>query len=473
MINTFFSALIAIFFLGKSTKDVNEKTRNSSWFRTSVYFILTIIFGIVFYKSYQVKTIVNTIDIKTLRGFEDSLHHSKDTVKNISIYNNFETWGSYYNQYFDIAENDTNYKATGGFGVDIKFAEKVDGFARDREGLTNMLREDIENQTKKSIDSYSGSIFNFKFFSTNIPSLIHVYPTIRYDIPKTEKGPLYTSIERAGNVHDYDADGKIGISKSDPSKGLFVDGLLYQKTLIINDEDFVRKELSSLKMGMPHSLANVMNIFTAGDLSQYTYCIELKSDMYIESMDVVYNVPIEIPNQIEHLTTYANGFGIRDADILNKIVGQPMMFLVKLPSMANLQQIRSLVLTAIVTAFLSLFFTNLFYRIRKGAMEFKRKHNLAFSVRRKLNRNRVQSFKIYLYTIVLSFLIILLIVVIMSALNFVFLIDYNNLVWRIIRIVACITAILIVLTYFIYKHAITPPIDKEEQKMSNNSRKNK
>lgn len=463
MINSFFSALIAIFFLGKSTKEVEEKTSNSSWFRTSVYFLLTIIFGIVFYKSYQVRTVVNKIDIKTLYGIEDSLHHPLDTIKNVCIYNNFETLGSYYNQYFEIAENDTNYNATGGFGIKIAFAENAEGVFLKRDSLSDELKRDIENQTGKAINSHKGSVYAFEFFSTNIPSLIHFYPAIRYDNPTPKTDSFYSTIEKVGNICDIDPKGRIVISKSNPSEGFFADGLLYQKTLVFHD-DFFRKALKSFPLGMPNSLVNEMNIFTAGDLSQYTYCIELNSDMYVDSLEIVYNVPIEISNQSEKIITYANGFGISDGDFLNKEVGsQPMMFLVKLPSMANLQQIRSLLLTAIVTALFTLFCTNLFYRIRKYAMEYKSNHALNIS-------KGVMSFKTFLIIFVLLLLIFILFFVLMSALGYVFLVENEHFRWTIVRNVGLSIIIFSAIIFSIYKFAKTPPSKKSKKKESNDTK---
>ena len=453
MINSFFSALIAIFFLGKSTKEVEEKTSNSSWFRTSVYFLLTIIFGIVFYKSYQVRTVVNKIDIKTLCGIEDSLHHSLDTIKNVCIYNNFETLGSYYNQYFEIAENDTSYNATGGFSIKIAFAENVDGALAERDSLSDALKRDIEIQTGKAINTHKGSVYDFEFFSTNIPSLIHFYPAIRCDNPTPQTKSFYSTIEKVGTVSDINPKGRIGISKSNPSEGYFVDGFSYQKLLVFHD-DFFRKVLKSFPLGMPNSFVNEMTIFTAGDLSQYTYCIELNSDMYVDSLEIVYNVPIEVSNQSEKLITYANGFGISDGEFLNKEVGsKPMMFLVKLPSMANLQQIRSLLLTAIVTALFTLFCTNLFYRIRKHAMEYKSNHALNIS-------KGVMSFKKFLIIFVLVLLIVILFFVFMSALGYVFLVENEHFRWIIVRNVGLSIIVLSAIIFYIYKFAKTPPSKK-------------
>ena len=214
---------------------------------------------------------------------------------------------------------------------------------------------------------------------------------------------------------------------------------------------------------MPHQLVNSMDFFTAGDLSQYTYCIVVNSDLYVNRLDVVYNVPIEVSNQAEGLVLHANAFSVVDAELLNKEIGsRPMMFLVKLPSMANLQQIRSLLLTAIITALFSLFCTNLFYRVRKWAIQYKRNHGLKISELRQIDVKRINNYRWFLYIIVFSLLTIILVVVLMSALGYVFLIEYDNLGWKIIGLLLCVVVILVIAIYKSYKYAITPPTKQRD-----------
>lgn len=464
MVNLFFSALIAIFFLGKSTKEVQEKTRNSSWFRTFVFLLLTAIFCVFFYKSYQVRTIVNTIDISTLRGAKDSLNQSADTIEHVRILNNFKTFGSYNNQYIDMALKDTGCILAGGVEIKLKFSKSSVEMIKDSPSFTDSLKKIIESQTGTEINSSTGSIYDFRFFSTCIPNLIHVYPTIRFDKAKVEENSLLTTIEEVGNVVNLDLGWRVGISKSIPEEGAFVDGLAYQKTVVIHDDNYFRTANDAFKIPMPHHLVNSMSLLTAGDLSQYTYCLEVNTDMYVKGFDVVYNVPIEIGNQAEEIVQSANAFGIYDPEVVNKdVVNMPMMFLVKLPSMANLQQIRSLLLTALMTAFFSLFCTNFFYRMRKLALGFREKNKLTFSERRKISRKRVNRFKWLIYSIVFAFLLFVLTVVIMSALDYVFLVENEYLCWRIICVVICIIVALSMTIYYSYKYAITPPSSPSEQ----------
>ena len=429
IINTFLSALISIFFLGKSTKEVQEKTRNASWFRTFVYLFLTIIFCIFFYKSYQVKTIINRIDISALRGAEDSLGNPIDTIQHIKIVNAFNTLGSYENQLFDVEKANTKSEMIGGAEIKLNLSDYSEGKIKNSGGLTDSLKNRIAAQTGKKIDANTGSIYRCEFFSTNIPSLIHVYPSIRLDEPKVQYPSYGATIENKGNVVGLNLNGRIGISKSNPSKGYYVDGLSYQKTSIFYDEKSVRENFDAIYIHMPHQLVN----------------------------------SIEVSNQAEGLVLHANAFSVVDAELLNKEIGsRPMMFLVKLPSMANLQQIRSLLLTAIITALFSLFCTNLFYRVRKWAIQYKRNHGLKISELRQIDVKRINNYRWFLYIIVFSLLTIILVVVLMSALGYVFLIESDNLGWKIIGLLLCVIVILVIAIYKSYKYAITPPTKQRD-----------
>ena len=463
MKNIIISALIAAFFGSKSTKDIQEKTKNASWFRTFLYLFLSVIFGVFFYKSYQVRTIINQIDINSLRAFEDSLHHPIDTIKQINIINNFKTFGSYSNLYIDAAKKSNNYIESGGTEIELQFVETTSEKINDRSSLTEDLKKIIEEKTNNSIDSF-GSIYNFEFSSKSIPSFIKIYPSVRFDEPIVSDSILYTQIDQAGNVKGLDLGKKIGISSPNIEKGLLGDIVKCRKIIVLTKgEQFIRENINSITFIMPHYLANTINLFTAGDLSQYTYYIELNSDIIIKNMSVIYNVPIEVGNQTEEITCFANGFGINDEEVLQRFVGKyPMTFNVKLPSMANLQQIRSLFLTALLTAFISLFFRNLYYRIRKWTVKYKSNHKLQFSERRKISRKRVNIFKYYLYAINSLFLISVIVIVLLSANDYTFLVDYKNIVWIIARIFFIILAFLMGVIY-LYKYMLTPQSNQNGQ----------
>ena len=441
MKKVFISALITFFFLGKTSKEVEEKTNRASWFRTFIYFTLTVIFGIFYYRSFQVATISNSIEISALRCCVDSLNNPKDTIQGLIIGNNFKSLGSYKNPMIEEWAKDTNYSKDG--GVFIKFQDPVfsTGVVKNRIGLSDSIKAEIESKTGKAISTETGDIYHLIFVSSSLPKFIPIFPIERADTPIVYNGEDISRIEYKGNLK-RSGDGKVLISH--PSEGYIVEGLSYQQTIVAHDQNTIFANLV-----MPHPLINIMDIFTACDLSQYTFNLSLTSDMYIKRLIIAYTVPIELGNQSDGLFASANAFGIEDADILNRNAnGYPMTFLVKLPTMANLQQIRSLILTGIVTALFSLFCTNLFYRLRKKTVKYLKEKQIDYTDETVLNKVKVKDFKLSLYSLVGFILTFAMLAVCLGLFGFTFLIDEKDF-WIIsIKIILPIVVILV----FIYFH---------------------
>ena len=172
--------------------------------------------------------------------------------------------------------------------------------------------------------------------------------------------------------------------------------------------------------------------------------------MYIKNLTVGYNVPVEVGNSEEDLIVGANNFGIADSAILNKYLDEPLCFYVKLPSMANLQQIRSIILTAIVSALFSLFCTNLFYRVRKMVKFKMLKRRINISEWVKQNRNNLKDFKFLFFTIILVLLLFVLLIVLTGALGYTYLIDSGKAAWLPILSYLFILFLIIVFIYGLY-----------------------
>lgn len=74
-IDVLIASLISVFFLGKATKDVEEKTQLASKTRTILYLVLAIVVGIFYYKTQQVATIYHYINIDKQRETLDKSKH--------------------------------------------------------------------------------------------------------------------------------------------------------------------------------------------------------------------------------------------------------------------------------------------------------------------------------------------------------------------------------------------------------------
>ena len=414
--NIFISALIAIFFLGRTTKDKQEKTRNASWFRTIVYGILTIIAGFLFYKSYQVATIVNIVDLEALRGARYDSQHSKDTVECLSIYNKFRCLNSYKNDYLEVGnkyseDGDSMIAEDGGAIVDIHIAEMSPDLIENSPLLSKEYEEEIfDNIGKKT--SELGPIYLFALITTNIPSFIPLYPKVDIEkgwerddennmfkkelIRNTRKDKIkYTN---TSEFTQEEIDEQNALNRVlDNGILVRVDGIL--DTLLFDNYAYI---------GAAHQFANTMDILTAADISQYTYVLRFASDMYVKQLVVDYNIPIEVSHSQKDMEVGTYGFSISDEMIGGLNDDASLAVHVKLPTMANLQQIRSLVLTALLTTFFSLFFTNFFYRIRKHAIKYRNRHKLQYSELKEINRKRITQFKYIHYTIAILLLLFVL-----------------------------------------------------------------
>ena len=203
-----------------------------------------------------------------------------------------------------------------------------------------------------------------------------------------------------------------------------------------------------------------MNFFTAADISQYTCDINLESDCYIERMKIMYDLPIEINSQDSNMIMTSYSF-ILKGDFLNKDIANQgsYRFHVKFPTLANLQLIRSLILTTLLTALVSLFFLNLFYLFRKYVIRFKDKHISEISVEKtKIFRKRIFT---------LAFVIMAFIVYVTWRIykERPFHIDIETHDWLFsyyVWVVLAILVILCVLLYLMFRKAYT--IKKKDKK---------
>lgn len=441
------SALITIFLIDKSSKGMDEKTERSSWFRTSVYFILTIIFVVFFYRSFQVRAIINGVEISSLRGHEDSLHNSLDTIEVVYIFNDFKPLGSYKNPLVDYSKKNSSYLEGG--GVQIIFQEpSTEGIIKNKDSLTDEKIKEIETLTRIPIKPYTGSIYSAGFFSMSTPSFIPIYPKMKADGPSVKHHPSFSTIEYVGNLNNNnDFKRRILVSKQDPAEGAFVDNLFYKRTVINHDSSVPIKPII-----LQHSLVNKLNVFSACDLSQYTYLLILSSDIYIKHLKVVYDVPIEMCGPEGALQDGVNSFAIKDSTFLSSLSELSLCSHVKLPTMANLQQIRSLVLTAIVSALFSLFCTNLFFRVRKMVMNKMLKRQIIISEWVEQYSNNLKDFKFLLFTIILVFLLLILMYVCLGAMGHIFLIGNGKTAWTpILNVFLLVTIISGCIYIMIYK----------------------
>lgn len=461
ILNTFISAIIALFFLGRSSKDDHKKTRKASIFKVIAYAILTVIAVIIFYKSYQVSTIVNIIDVKPLRGIEDSLHHTKDTIRSISIYNKFRNMGSYNNDFLKLSnahKKDSFYTKNGGVLIKIKRdITNIENF-HNRKHLSPELISSFENELKCDI-SRIGSIYSMTFVSTNIPSFLSFYPDVQGESPWEHKEgmSLYNVVRNTRDIEGFTFTKPHDSNEQDFSdleggEHLFDNGILVQQNMVIDD---IKDKTTSFYLSCSHNIANTIDLLTAADLSQYTYTICLDSEMPIKKLSVEYNIPIEISQAQDGMSVGSKGFSLNQK-LLKSLKNDALMIHVKLPTMANLQLIRSLILTALLTTFFSLLCSNIYYLFRKGAMKYYREHKLGFATLRRISRHRVRIFKIFCYTYIIILLLLCLFMTLLVLYNRTIIVDIEYFWYYAVIYFLGGVIVFSILVYSLYKYATTP-----------------
>ena len=309
-------------------------------------------------------------------------------------------------------------------------------------------------------------------YSTNrIPSIVPLFPTFNITLegPLEECGPYAKQIYSDYDSYKYkngffyyikDLEGKV--HKIDPE-------LKHQETYVYSillTDTITTTDTYHLYYKQSNDFTHRMNFFTAADISQYTCAIQINSDCYVEKINIDYDIPIEINSFDKDMSVSSTSFHIKDRFLNDKIVNKGgSAFHVKFPTLANLQLIRSLILTTLLTALVAIFFSNLFFLIRKYALLFKEKHSL------QIDEKRVKSFKIKLY--ILLYIVLIFIGYVTWRLfkdapfhikyeTYNFLIKYN---WWILLGVFIILSVLI---YFLFRKAYTKKkLNKNNERIRN------
>lgn len=397
MINTFIAAFVALFFWGKSTQDVEEKTEHASGLRTLVYLVLSVLVGVFFYKTYQVVVVYNIVDVDGVRQSYNQQGNVADTVSVITITNKIKTGGIVNNAApsFDPFTEERRYKENG--GVYVKIYMPNDSL------YTVKTSSNYHNPDFSFLKFYDVSqVYQISAVCTSIPSLIPLYPSWEGTYEESEEDHYAKLVvfdvkkypERLkGSYSMKSVEGKekkVDLEKNPFENGYYTTGLFAQKGG--SEEPY-----SFYHMSASGNFLNTMNFFTAADISQYIQSVQVTSSCPVKLVEVVYDTDIEVVQYDSCMKVGPWGFGIT-GEYLDNFVNNKngSGILVKLPTLANLQLIRSLILTTLITALLSLFFSNFYYLVRRWAVRFREKHIQAISEVRVKNFKRKMVIILYL-----------------------------------------------------------------------------
>lgn len=448
MINNFIAALIALGFWNRSTKDEWEKTYKASWLRTIIYGLLTTILILFYIKTYHVETINNDFKIKGIRGYFNENHQVEDSVE-IMILNFFkehELKGEIRIEKGNkIHPRDFNELIRRGSGVVCQFQFKNDS-TNYPAFFPNSKQPPFKNISK------NGHLYHLDYYAESIPS---IFPILFYD-----KGDTIFDVDEAFPYlynttyyeHFYYTYKKIGnIEKKIEKWGMSgVHDSQYLGTYSL--DSFNVKDPIPYTSGSYDDRVNNMNFFSAADLTQVIYETQLSSDCQVKKIIVAFDVPVEVQfDAIRPDSVGFNGFAFVNPDKIKHILHHGGLFYyVKFPTLTNFQLIRSLILTTLLTTFVALFLSNLYFSFRKKIYDLSQKRlKMSYTEAKKLDIKKGKSIRKFsgLITPILIIFFLVYIIFLIYTKDYIFVFyKYSD-----IKIVALIlVSIIIIIIYVNY-----------------------
>lgn len=430
MINTFFAALVAILVWGKISKNKLEHITSASGFLTAVYGFLTVIVIIFFYKTYQVASVYNMVQVAGLQQACDKNGNVVDTVSEIIISQKFGNNPTHRDPFNDIKvkrnRNDSRdlellYEEAGGAKIILYVKAHPDTFIAKRlNDLTDYDRIELINQCEKGNIPYQNinHLYQVSYLATSLPSFFPFYPEYEgghgfeeltdhifysYLLSNSRNNP---SITISGTKIE---EGKVRHPR------LFDNGFYFDSMYGTVNTHEVEEEYGEMTFYGGAEFINTMNFFTASDISQYNYIISLNSDCPVRTLVLDFDIPIETPEVSEHMKVKTHGIRFDSVMVKEMEKAPSMIFHINIPSLANLQLIRSLILTTLLTALLSLFIKNLYYCVSKWAYRKRKENRISYRNAKLLNKktrdiikHRAKVFnKLLKYLVASIFLIVL------------------------------------------------------------------
>ena len=206
MINTFIAAIVALFFWGKSSKDLEEKTQLSSWVRTCVYGVLAFMVLVFYVKTYQVATVFHTIQVMGLKETVNANGELADTIATIELTNKFSS---------NITENFVVNKTEESEADKLKRISEIGGIfmalnlhngpAYKLRKSPNLEKNEREIKAIKGyvpeikfgeypLDAYS-HVYAVNYMTSSIPSLIPFFPTFNKEYKGFDDTGTYSEVK--------------------------------------------------------------------------------------------------------------------------------------------------------------------------------------------------------------------------------------------------------------------------------------
>lgn len=430
------------------TKEQNEKTFKSSWLRVAVYCVLTIFTGVFLFLSYQVSHIRNFVFVDGIRTslVDDSLvaDSIKMQINNIFRHpRNKKERDSLMNVFAKRAESDklplSGLMYTLFYRKDSTMPVKV--YANHKE------------PSNKNIAN-NGHLYKINYFSSSVPSL---FPNYYIDstgfkfYPLTgEVGyPLYEYSRFESLYYTYQDNnyseqfrnhlGRFGqhdeIYEGTYNLDKYPDGII-PSTRVIADREI-----------------NTLNFFSAADISKCIYTIYVKSDCPLSYFGVNFDIPVDIKTfEFPADNIIFSGFNTTDPAKLDAIRNHDSYTLfVEFPTLQNMQLIRSLILTSLLTVFATLFCSNFYFCLRKIYMK---RRKLSITKARQYDLGKAKIYKLIILVLYLSLLVAFAYVAYRILIEDYFIISYDNEYYNYAGLALAIV-VLLLFVYFLRKKLLS------------------
>lgn len=358
MWNNLIAVLLTFGFYKRATTEIEEKTDNASWWRVFIYLVLTALVVAFYVKSYTVASIINVVNIEAYKG---SLRNGQctDTIESLELYTALNP--DSYNYGYTLGRELSDSRQLGKSCVGLNII-----FGHDSVGNTPYYTSSMDLMGYGT----SRGFYCFNHGGSRIPSFSPFAKAPDYeDTPWRGSG-------KPDSTYNFTMWERFYANKADtllltPTKKP-ISGVTARQYLLRSDKNTAYG--THIEFGT--SLINSFNFLSAADLSQCIVITTLKTNIPIKQLSMGFDTPIEVTSFPGSYESTMTGIFTRDPELLqtsseNDANGGTFMYHVKFPTMANLQLVRSLILTTILTAVVALLFSNLYYCARRFVMRRK------------------------------------------------------------------------------------------------------
>lgn len=383
IINIFVAIIVALGFWNKSTKERDLLTEKATLTKTGILLVLTATITFFYWKTYQVATFNNNIIVKGVKGSydkKDTLNYiiPKDRISSFVLINRFS------NRRFDNADPFYDlYKdrKKSGFKVNLTLDSNSD--------FTQKYPTLVPSTDTTLIDAYD-FCYDIYLFNNKTPSLFPLFIFNNYTYSYPYREGMSTETSETSAIFD-------SIKLGDDTKWHLDD---YEIRYISRLATYKKQKEISQSTFNKH--INSLNFFSAADLSQCIYQFNIQSDIPIDSFFVCFDIPVEVTSYYNNENHFdSRCFSIDLQENNDGSVTQFLKYHIKLPTLANLQLIRSLILTTLLTALWSLFLSSFYYYCRKKYIEYLHKKPVKYTKRKKILLVWMPTGRVIVWTIIL------------------------------------------------------------------------